>query len=96
MNRLDVLAAQFVKQRPDCIRLLVRLARKRKAAGERRLSVKALFEEARPIVRKMGKRSRGGPWALDNSLTSRVARILVRSHADLKGCFEFRALAGER
>lgn len=96
MSRLDTLAAQFVRERPDCIRLLVRLARKRKAAGERRLSCKALFEEARPLVRKMGKRNRRGPWALNNSLTSRLARILARSFPDLNGCFELRALAGER
>lgn len=94
MTRLDRLAADFVRERPDCIRLLVRLARKRKAEGERRLSVKALFEEARPMVRKMDARRRRprGAWALNNSLTSRLARILPKAFPELRGCFETRSL----
>jgi hypothetical protein len=93
-NRLDRMAAAFVRERPDCIRLLVRLARAKKAEGERRLSMKALFEEARPRVRKTrtpGRKRR--VWSLNNSLTSRVARILAATYSDLRGCFEFRGLS---
>lgn len=95
MSRLDRLAADFVRERPDCIHLLVRLARKRKAAGERRLSMKELFESARPMLRKTDARRRRkhGPWALNNSLTSRLARILPRAYPDLRGAFEVRKLA---
>lgn len=94
MNRLDVLASQFCRERPDCIRLLVRLARAEKAAGATRLSAKSLFEQARPIVKRTSKGKRRA-FALNNSLTSRVARILEKSHQDLRGYFEFRRLAGE-
>lgn len=95
MNRLDILASQFCRERPDCIRLLVRLARAEKAAGATRLSMKAIWERARPLVKAKHKR-RAGAWVLNNSLTSRIARILSRSHNDLRNAFEFRALAGDR
>ena len=92
-RRLDILAARFVRERPDCIRLLVRLARQKKAEGERRLSMKGLWEEARPKVRRKGKVPGKRTWALNNSLTSRVARIIAANYSDLRTAFEFRGLS---
>ena len=92
-RNLDREAARFVRERPDCIRLLVRLARQNKAEGERRLSMKGLWEEARPKVRRKGRMAGKRTWALNNSLTSRVARILAATYSDLKGVFEFRGLS---
>lgn len=89
--RLDREAARFMRERPDAFRLLVRLAREEKATGAKRLSMKALFERARPKIKKAAKR-RGGAWVLNNSLTSRLARIVDKTVPGLRGFFEMRGL----
>lgn len=90
-RRLDVEAARFVRERPDAFRLLVRLAREERAAGATRLSMKALFERARPRLKKAQKQ-RGRAWVLNNSLTSRLARIVEKTVPGMHGCFELRGL----
>jgi hypothetical protein len=91
-RKLDQATARFVRERPDCIRLLVRLARKELAEGERRLSMKALFEKARPKVRKAKPVKGRRVVSLNNSLTSRLARIFERTYPEMRGRFELRGL----
>lgn len=95
-NTLDERFAAFVRQRPDIVRLPVGLARELKEAGEKRIGMKMLFEVARwthLIRRGAGKRE---AWLLNNSFSSRMARLIENNYRDLAGMFETRALSEER
>lgn len=93
---LDMRFAAFVRARPDVVRLLVSMARELRDAGETRIGMKMLIEVAR--YKHLVRRSAGHrePWLLNNSYSSRLARLIEDNYRDLKGLFETRALAGER
>ncbi len=90
---LDERFSYFCAERPDVIKLLVTMARELRDAGENRIGMKMLFEVARfrhLVRRSTGKRE---PWLLNNSYTSRMARLIEDNYPDLKGLFEMRSLA---
>ncbi len=94
VDTLDKRFARWVKENPRVFSDLVDIARDLKAAGETRLSAKMIFEVAR--FRFLVRRKPGEKWALNNSYSSRVARLIEDNYADLRGMFERRALADER
>lgn len=67
--------AAFHRANPQVYRRLHNLARARAAAGERRISVKGLYEE----LRREGPATNGSdsPWRLDNSFTRCYADLLA-------------------
>lgn len=87
---LDVDFATHHAQHPEIYDELLRLARRWKAAGHTRCSINMLFE----IVRYESglAHSDGDGPALNNSLRSRYARLLMWNEPDLVGLFETRSL----
>jgi hypothetical protein len=79
--------AEFHAANPDVYAELVRLAREAKAAGRQRVGMKELWEVARWQLRL---RSRGDAYALDNSFTAPMARLIQDQEPDLAGLFETR------
>lgn len=88
-TRLDARFAAFHEANPHVYTLLVRLARRAKRRGLRRCSVKTLFEVARWLLQL---RTKGDPFRLNNSFTSRYARLIEQREPDLRGFFETRSL----
>jgi hypothetical protein len=74
----------FRKRRGDLFALLLCWARRELAKGEKRISVKALWERLRAT--RMEKR-------LNNSLTPYAARALVAEEPRLRGVIELRRAA---
>lgn len=91
---LDLRFAEFCRENPDAIDALVEICRELKTLGETRISMKFVVEIARYkfIIRRLP----GQRFAINNSFTSRFARIIETSHEDLAGMFELRVLADER
>lgn len=89
-DRIDKRFARFHAEHPEVYVELVRLARRAKAAGETRVGIKMLWEIVRfeGIVAKDPDRR----YALNNVMTSRYARLIMASEADLAGLFETRKL----
>jgi hypothetical protein len=79
--------AEFHAANPDVYAELVRLAREAKAAGRQRVGMKELWEVARWQLRL---RARGDAYALDNSFTAPMARLIQDQEPDLAGLFETR------
>ena len=77
--------AEFVSDNPWFVVECIRMAREHKAAGNKRWSMKAIFELLRHKFRRTG-----GRYGLNNSYTSLMARLLIERAPDLKGFFELR------
>jgi hypothetical protein len=75
--------AAFRKRRGDLFRLLLAMARDELAAGEERVSAKALWERLRRISKEK----------LNNSFTPYAARALVAEEPRLRGVIELRRAA---
>ena len=82
---------EFHALNPHVYRNLVSLARRLKASGQRRTSMKFLIERLRWEYIEKTNRS-GDEYAINNDYTSRYARLLMDTCPDLNGFFETRAL----
>lgn len=71
---------------------MLRLAQARLAAGERRIGVKALWEELRSSLEKIADGGLGidGKYKLNNSYTSSYARLLIKVAPALADVIEIR------
>lgn len=76
----------FHNSNPHVYRAICILARDLRDKGAKRLGMKMLFEYLR--VSRM--RTSGRDFKLNNSYTSRYARLLIDSEPDLAGLFETR------
>lgn len=85
--------ANWVERNPELIAFVTRRALAAARNGARRLSAKALVEEARSsrIVTVDGRRD----FAVDNSFTAPLARLLMQREPELIGLFEIRKRRGE-
>lgn len=80
---------RFHAENPEVYREIVRLARRAREAGRTRIGIKQIFE----VIRyNHGITTRGENLKLNNSYSSRYARLVERQEADLKGLFETREL----
>lgn len=91
---LDMRVCRWMRENPSAVPALVAIARELKASGETRLSMQFVAQIAR--YHHIVRRAPGEPFAVNNSYTSRLTRIIEASHEDLRGLFETRALADER
>lgn len=93
---LDERFAAFHRDHPAVYHELVALARRARAAGHRRYSVKALMELVRwhrTVERADGAPTAPGePFKINNSYASRYARLIEARERDLAGFFEKRTL----
>ena len=89
---LDVRFAQFHHANPHVYASLVRMARQWRAAGRGPCSIKMLFEVLRW---EYGIATSGEPFLLNNSFTSRYARLIEANERDLVGIFHTRTLRGD-
>lgn len=79
----------FHAANPWVLTSLIALAESAKAHGESRIGVKALFERLRWAH---ARATMGDPWRLNNSYSSRYARLIIAERGDLAEMFETRAL----
>jgi hypothetical protein len=79
----------FHRENPQVYTILVSLARQAKAAGKKRIGIKALFERARW---DLWLQTRGDDFRLNNSYSSRYSRMIEDLEPDLRGLFEKRTL----
>lgn len=86
---LDERFNDFHHANPHVYRALVEYARRWKAAGHAACSMKMLFELLRWDV---GIATTGDSFVLNNSLTSRYARLIHANEPDLSGFFNTRTL----
>ncbi len=77
----------FCEAHPHVEREIVALARRARAKGLGKWSVKAAFE----YIRWKHWFDSGEEWTLNNSYTSLMARRIMDRHPDLDGFFETRA-----
>ena len=91
---IDEAFVDFHHRNPHVYRLLVKLAREWKAAGHRKCSMKMLFE----LVRwdEGIRTATDDGLKLNNSFTSRYARLIAGNEPDLADLFVARSLAHER
>ena len=83
---------RFVSHRahhPEVMDELVRLAYEAKAAGMRRIGIRMLWERMRWLFTVERDE---GDFKLNDHLTSRYVRTMVREHPDLAPMFEVREL----
>lgn len=104
---VDQRFAEFHSKNPHVADEMLRLARARVDRGEKRISVKALWEELRvsltvteasgcgPFESTDGKLA-PSPYKLDNSLTALYARTIIRMDPRLADVIEVRRRRGER
>lgn len=87
---LDEMFAEFHANNPEVYDELVALARQWRERGYRRVGIKTLWEVLR------WNRALAGVgddrWKLNNSYTSRYARLVMANEPDLAGIFETREL----
>lgn len=76
--------ADFLRAHPWFMDRVIDLSRERLDQGNKRWSMKAVFEILRPQFR------RGESFGLNNSFTALAAREAVRRAPDLESFFEFR------
>ncbi len=90
---IDQRFLDWCQANPGVLRVLRQMALERVAAGDTRIGVKALIEDLR---RRPGGLSRvpGEMYQIDNSYTSRIARVL-NDDPRLAGLIELRSLRGE-
>jgi hypothetical protein len=86
---IDARFEAFVRDNPEVYSTIVSLARQAKEAGKKRVGIKALFERARW---DLWMRTHGDEYRLNNSYSSRMARLIERNEPDLRGLFELRTL----
>jgi hypothetical protein len=87
---IDARFDKYNKQHPEVYKLLVRFAREVLRRGMKRYSMKTLFERIRwhyDIELQTDE-----PFKLNNSFTSRYARLISKEHPELGGLFETRRL----
>jgi len=83
--------SEFHHANPQVYEILVGLARKWRDAGHTTCSIKMLFEVLRWQV---GITTRGDSFTLNNSYTSRYARLIAANEPDLADLFNMRQLQG--
>lgn len=88
---LDLRFSRWLGDHPRALRDFAEIADELLDAGERHLSAKFIVEIAR--FRQIIRKENGQRYALNNSLTSRIARALESTFPRFKGRFELRALA---
>lgn len=89
---IDERFATFHAENPDIYAALRELALAGRRRGLQRLGMKSLFE----VVRwNRSLETSGEPWKLNNSYTSRYARLLMENEPTLAGIFELRTLHDE-
>jgi hypothetical protein len=82
---------EFHHANPHVYDALVRMARQWKSAGHPTCSIKMLFEVLRWQV---GITTSGDDFTLNNSYTSRYARLIAANEPDLADLFQMRQLHG--
>ncbi|MFS0905664.1 hypothetical protein AB3N02_21710 [Priestia aryabhattai] len=90
---LDKKFKEFHRTNPHVYEILVRLAREAKSAGKKKISVVLLVQVARWEL--MFRTESDDGFKINNSYTSRYARLIMENEADLVGFFELRKLAKE-
>ena len=80
---------QFHRDNPGVYRLLVKLTRDLRNRGHLTVSIKMVYEVARW---EHYMTTTDPQFKLNNSFTSRYARLLMEQEADLKGIFDTRRL----
>lgn len=88
LSRLDADFLAFHEAHPQVYAALVRLTREAVAAGRTKVGAKALWER----LRWEFSLHTGETPNLNNSFTSRYARLIAEREPDLAGVFEFREL----
>lgn len=82
----------FHRANPWVFDEVIRLLEEARDDGARRIGVKHVFEVLRW---KHRRRTRGDDWRLNNSFTSRYARLVAAVRPDLAGLLEFRVLRSD-
>jgi hypothetical protein len=85
---LDEKFAAYHQAHPEVLYALIELARTERASGRTRLGMKDLFEQ----YRKSRAETKDDGLRINNSMSSRYARLLVERCPDLRGLFELRGL----
>lgn len=83
----------FRRANPHVMHEMLRLARARLERGERRIAVKALWEELRAsldLIAEGGLGPLDGKYKLDNSFTALAARRLIELEPSLRTVIEIR------
>lgn len=82
---------EHIDRHPDVERAVLEAARSIRRMGHDRYGIKAIFEALRFHSIVSGKDD-SDAFKLNNNLTSRYARFLMRRHPELEGFFELREL----
>ncbi len=82
----------FHARHPDVYDRLLWLAHKAHRAGRTRIGMKMLFEVLRWEWTIAGLPDDAEDWKLNNSYSSRYARLIMADHPQLDGLFEVREL----
>jgi hypothetical protein len=90
MSTIDERFEAFHAANPDVYAELVRLARRAKARGHRRMGIELCFGALRwnRLMQTTGERG----FKLNDHFTSRYSRLIQEREPDLDGFFETRAL----
>lgn len=89
---LDVRFVEYHHANPHVYAAIVRMFREWKAAGHERIGIGMVFEVLRW---QHGLRAAGDQFAVNNSMRSRYARLVMANEADLAGIFETRTLKSD-
>jgi hypothetical protein len=89
---LDVRFAEYHQANPHIYDAIVDICREWKAAGQSRIGMKMVIEVLRW---QRGIRSTDEDFAVNNSMGSRYARLVMANEPDLVGFFETRRLHGD-
>lgn len=82
---------EHIDRHPDVERAVLDASRRIKATGRAHYGIKAIFEALRFHSIVSGQDD-ADSFKLNNNLTSRYARFLMRRHRELDGFFELREL----
>lgn len=85
---IDERFGRFHRANPEILQSLIDLSRAAKARGYRTYSLKALWE----VLRFNANPRAAERYKLSNSFTSRYARLVMQTAADLQGFFTLRDL----
>lgn len=89
---LDVRFAEYHQANPHIYDAIVALCREWIAAGHERIGIGMVFEVLRW---QHGLRAEGDQFAVNNTMRSRYARLVMANEADLVGIFETRTLQSD-
>jgi hypothetical protein len=89
VRSIDERFRQFHEKNPQVLDRLVKLAREAISVGKKRIGAKTLVEVARW---HFWLETDGDEFKINNSFTSRYARLLVETHPEFEGLFETREL----